>query len=146
MIDWENLRQQGTAIVLVSHAMGEVQEFCKRALLLQEGNPLYLGPVQEAVNRYYLLHSTAGSNALPTPSVTAIKTDANQGIGGLLQQTMLCRSLFWRRKPVKFRTGTPPLPELPCVAMTVVPAGCLPKEICWFAPTLLTWSIREKCR
>ena len=51
------LRQQGTAIILVSHAMGEVQEFCQQALLLQEGKPVYLGQVQEAVNRYYLLYS-----------------------------------------------------------------------------------------
>ena len=53
----EALRRKGTAIILVSHAMGEVQEFCQRALLLQEGNPTYLGHVQEAVNRYYLLYS-----------------------------------------------------------------------------------------
>ena len=51
------LRKQGTAIILVSHAMGEVQEFCQQALLLQEGKPVYLGQVQEAVNRYYLLYS-----------------------------------------------------------------------------------------
>lgn len=51
------LRQQGTAIILVSHAMGEVQEFCQQALLLQEGKPVYRGHVQEAVNRYYLIYS-----------------------------------------------------------------------------------------
>ena len=58
----EALRRQGTAIVLVSHAMGEVQEFCQRALLLHEGSCAYLGEVQEAVNRYYLLN--AGRSAV----------------------------------------------------------------------------------
>ena len=53
----EEMRRQGAAIILVSHAMGEVQEFCQRALLLHEGTSLYLGAVQEAVNRYYLQHS-----------------------------------------------------------------------------------------
>ena len=72
------LRRQGTAIILVSHAMGEVQEFCQRALLLQEGNPIYLGQVQEAVNRYYLLYSR--QEALPgNGAIAALASGTNGG-------------------------------------------------------------------
>lgn len=67
----EALRRQGTAIILVSHAMGEVQEFCQRALLLHEGDPVYLGPVQEAVNRYYLLHSSHSGSKLQGAGTSA---------------------------------------------------------------------------
>ena len=69
----ETLRRQGTAIILVSHAMGEVQEFCQRALLLQEGAPVYQGQVQEAVNRYYLLYTD------PAAAMAGATTDDSTG-------------------------------------------------------------------
>lgn len=51
----EELRERGTAVILVSHAMTEVEQFCQRALLLDRGRPLFLGPAFEAVNRFYLV-------------------------------------------------------------------------------------------
>jgi lipopolysaccharide transport system ATP-binding protein len=51
----EELRERGTSVILVSHAMTEVEQFCKRALLLDRGRPLFVGPALEAVNRYYLV-------------------------------------------------------------------------------------------
>jgi ABC-type polysaccharide/polyol phosphate transport system ATPase subunit len=50
----EQLREQGVAIVLVSHAMGDVEQFCDRALLLVHGEPVFLGPATDAVKAYYL--------------------------------------------------------------------------------------------
>lgn len=76
----ETLRRQGTAIILVSHAMGEVQEFCQRALLLQEGAPVYLGKVQEAVNRYYLLYTDPA--AAIAGGMTDSTDDTSAGVPG----------------------------------------------------------------
>lgn len=48
------LLNNGTTILLVSHAMNQVEQFCQRALLLDEGTPLFFGKANEAVKRYYL--------------------------------------------------------------------------------------------
>ncbi len=60
----EQMRQQGTTIVLVSHAMGEVEQFCERAVLLNEGKMDFLGRAPEAVKRYYLLEQMDRAPAL----------------------------------------------------------------------------------
>jgi lipopolysaccharide transport system ATP-binding protein len=52
----EALRNRGTSVLFVSHAMGEVEQFCDRVLLLEEGRPVFVGGPQEAISRYYLLH------------------------------------------------------------------------------------------
>jgi lipopolysaccharide transport system ATP-binding protein len=54
----QELREKGTSIVLVSHAMNEVEEFCERAMLLHESKMLYLGSAVEAVKRYYFVQQT----------------------------------------------------------------------------------------
>lgn len=54
----QELREKGTSIVLVSHAMNEVEEFCERALLLHDSKMIYLGSAVEAVKRYYFVQQT----------------------------------------------------------------------------------------
>lgn len=49
------LRNRGCTIILVSHAMTEVEQFCERALLLKDGKIEFMGSAIEAVKRYYLL-------------------------------------------------------------------------------------------
>ncbi len=49
------LRERGVSVILVSHAVTEIEQFCERALLLQRGNVEFLGPAREAVKRYYFL-------------------------------------------------------------------------------------------
>ncbi|WP_155315366.1 ABC transporter ATP-binding protein [Desulfosarcina alkanivorans] len=56
----ERLRNSGAAIFLVSHAMTEVEQFCDRAILLDQGKQLFTGPASEATKYYYLLHQPAG--------------------------------------------------------------------------------------
>ena len=51
----EALRQKGMAIVLVSHAMTEVEQFCRKSILLHHGRELFAGVSTEAVKRYYLV-------------------------------------------------------------------------------------------
>jgi lipopolysaccharide transport system ATP-binding protein len=51
----EALRERGVAVVLVSHAATEIEQFCRRAIVLDHGAVAFAGPASEAVKRYYLL-------------------------------------------------------------------------------------------
>lgn len=52
----EQLRDAGAAILLVSHSMPDIEQFCERAILLDHGNAKFLGDASEAAKHYYLLH------------------------------------------------------------------------------------------
>ena len=49
------LKAAGKTIVLVSHGMTEVEQFCDRTLLIDKSKQMYLGDSKAAVNYYYLL-------------------------------------------------------------------------------------------
>ncbi len=51
----DDLHERGAAIVLVSHAMMEVEQFCQQAILLNRGEVFFHGGASEAVKRYYLI-------------------------------------------------------------------------------------------
>ena len=49
------LKEEGKTIILVSHGMNEVEQFCERALLLNKGQVSELGDSREVVKKYYIL-------------------------------------------------------------------------------------------
>lgn len=49
------LKEEGKTIILVSHGMNEVEQFCDRVLLLNKSQMLMCGDSREAVQRYYML-------------------------------------------------------------------------------------------
>jgi ABC-type multidrug transport system ATPase subunit len=49
---FNDLRDKGRTIVFVTHDMGALQRFCHRALLLERGDPVYLGEPHEVADRY----------------------------------------------------------------------------------------------
>ena len=49
------LKTEGKTIILVSHGMNEVEQFCDRALLLHHGQILKQGDSKECVKQYYFL-------------------------------------------------------------------------------------------
>ena len=51
----EQLLSQGTAVVLVTHNMADVEMFATQALLLHQGRVYYHGKPSEAVRRYFFL-------------------------------------------------------------------------------------------
>lgn len=51
----EKLRNSGAAILLVSHAMTEIEQFCERAILLDRGEVKFIGSATDAAKHYYLL-------------------------------------------------------------------------------------------
>ena len=53
---FNDLRDKGRTIVFVTHDMGALQRFCHRALLLERGNPVYLGEPHEVADRYLELN------------------------------------------------------------------------------------------
>jgi lipopolysaccharide transport system ATP-binding protein len=52
----EQLRNSGAAILLVSHSMPEIEQYCERAILLDHGTQRFIGSSSEAAKHYYLLH------------------------------------------------------------------------------------------
>jgi lipopolysaccharide transport system ATP-binding protein len=50
------LKAEGKTIILVSHGMNEVEQFCDRALLLSHGKQLMLDQSGEVVQKYYMLN------------------------------------------------------------------------------------------
>ncbi|HJB21675.1 MAG TPA: ABC transporter ATP-binding protein [Candidatus Fournierella merdavium] len=50
------LKKQGKTIILVSHGMNEVEQFCDRALLLSHGKQIMLGDSNNVVQEYYMLN------------------------------------------------------------------------------------------
>lgn len=52
----DELKNSGAAILLVSHAMPEIEEFCQRAILLDHGKTQMIGTSSEAAKHYYLLN------------------------------------------------------------------------------------------
>ena len=76
------LRERGVAIVLVSHALNEVEQFCQRALLLHGGHVTFEGPAIEAVKRYYLIAPEGRLAAAGTPrSVESAAADTDGDLG-----------------------------------------------------------------
>lgn len=53
-------RRAGKTVVLVTHDMGSVQNFCDRAMLIHDGELRYLGDPEEAALRYYRLNFGGG--------------------------------------------------------------------------------------
>ena len=48
------LKEEGKTIVLVSHGMNEVEQFCDRALLLHKSDSIMCGESRDVVQRYYM--------------------------------------------------------------------------------------------
>lgn len=51
----EELRSSGAAIILVSHSMPDVEQYCDKAILLEYGHAIFVGRAKEAVKHYYIL-------------------------------------------------------------------------------------------
>ncbi|MDA8079500.1 MAG: ABC transporter ATP-binding protein [Nitrospiraceae bacterium] len=52
---FEELRNNGVTVMLVSHSANDIEQLCSRALLLDRGSMLCLEEAPKAVKRYYLL-------------------------------------------------------------------------------------------
>lgn len=64
----EALRESGAAIILVSHSMPEIEQFCDRALLIDHGRLTFSGSAIEASKRYYLIDQVQKAPGPPPTS------------------------------------------------------------------------------
>lgn len=77
----QSLMEKGVAVVLVSHAMNDVAQFCTRALYLERGQVKFLGPSMDAV-KLYMLSAAASQTTLATScTFDALPADI-EGFGG----------------------------------------------------------------
>ena len=73
------LQDSGTVIVLVSHSMPDIEQYCERAILLDHGKAHFIGPSAEATKHYYLLHQGERSVVAPPPVATNVSAEAPAG-------------------------------------------------------------------
>jgi ABC-type polysaccharide/polyol phosphate transport system, ATPase component len=52
----DELRASGAAILLVSHSMPDIEQYCERAVLLDRGVVRFIGSSSEAARHYYLVN------------------------------------------------------------------------------------------
>jgi len=53
---FNDLRDAGKTIIFVTHDMGSMQRFCHRSMLLERGDPIYMGDPHEVADRYLELN------------------------------------------------------------------------------------------
>jgi lipopolysaccharide transport system ATP-binding protein len=70
------LVDRGVTILLVSHDLRSIGEFCEKTLLLHQGRVVFFGDSDSAINRYYALtqsHRLLTESEFPAPSSDAIE-------------------------------------------------------------------------
>jgi ABC-2 type transport system ATP-binding protein len=76
---FKDVKRLGKTVIFVTHDMGAVQEFCDRALMIQDSRVVMLGEPREVALRYQLANTIAGSESgasvaeLQRPKNPAIK-------------------------------------------------------------------------
>lgn len=73
----EMLRRQGAAIILVSHSMPDIEQYCERAIVLDKGRVHFSGNASEAARHYYLLHQPSLDVAAPCGAGDGLRKDAD---------------------------------------------------------------------
>ena len=77
-------RRAGRTLVLVTHDMATVQEFCDRALLIHDGEVRHLGDPEETALRYYRLNfagAPSGNGAVPDVNVRVLDARLHDAAG-----------------------------------------------------------------
>lgn len=78
-----DLVKSGVTILLVSHDMRSVGEFCEEALLLDKGHVSFFGDTIQAINQYYTVsraYLRSDSSSGPSPKESAGQTISHSGI------------------------------------------------------------------
>jgi len=75
----EQLQKKGVAIVVVSHGMSDIMQYCQRALVLDKGELAFCGDAREAVKKFFLLQQqaavpdSASANEKPIEAFTELQ-------------------------------------------------------------------------
>lgn len=71
----KEMREKGVTFILVTHNMDTVSAMCQRAILLDRGKQILVGPVSDVVSNYELLLNTE-DGVLPTQEVGIVESNA----------------------------------------------------------------------
>lgn len=74
------LKKEGKTIILVSHGMNEVEQFCDRAMLLSHGKVLAIGPSRDIVKKYYILDQKKEEIGLCDSTVRKVVENDNKTV------------------------------------------------------------------
>jgi ABC-type polysaccharide/polyol phosphate transport system ATPase subunit len=66
----EELKRRGTTMILVSHDLGAIEQFCERAILLDHGTVTAIGAAHDVVSAYQRLAAGADPAMLASPTRT----------------------------------------------------------------------------
>ena len=73
----DQLRQQNTAMIMVTHNLGVIQQYCQHALVLDKGNLLFSGTSSEAAKHYFFVKNrpaeNIGNGMLPKQQVALLE-------------------------------------------------------------------------
>jgi ABC-2 type transport system ATP-binding protein len=115
------LRQQGTAVIMSSHMMNQVEQMCDRILLVDHGRAKLYGPLHEIKARYgrrTLLVELGNSEDFPAdlPGVARVDRQGNQYEVLLLENTtppaVLQQLLSRTHSITRFEVGNMPLDQI----------------------------------
>lgn len=70
----EELRNQGVTILFVTHGVGDVMQFCNRAILLHNGCQEYIGAADKTIRRY--LQRSQESHYKSAPDIVIAESDS----------------------------------------------------------------------
>jgi ABC-2 type transport system ATP-binding protein len=77
---FKDIKRSGKTVIFVTHDMGAVQQFCDRALMIQDSKIVTIGEPREVAQRYQFANtadaaasSAQGSSSLPRPTNPAIE-------------------------------------------------------------------------
>lgn len=100
----EELMYQDTAVVLVTHSMTIVQDYCQNTAFLDKGRLMYFGESAESVRRFMMLerkaadHSQSPTSASKLPKPKKVPVNANHQ-----QNTLIENVLDWPAPDVFFK-------------------------------------------
>jgi ABC-type polysaccharide/polyol phosphate transport system ATPase subunit len=84
---FKNYKKKGRTVILVTHSMTTVREYCDRALLLADSKILDIGDVDEVLNKYILLDMEKGEHS----SNKNVKEDKNKQVAEIIKINILSK-------------------------------------------------------
>ncbi len=78
---FKQLKKEGKTVILVTHSMQSIREFCTKALFLNEGKVEYVGDPEEAARQYSMLFIEESTEKIDKEEQTESKDSKRWGSG-----------------------------------------------------------------